>query len=117
MLADIQKCEPRTPWSAKNESTAYEMGAPVDGEEEVCYFLTLRKPEISLVNETAKKCLTVNYTGETLPHFVEWKSRASGDYAMGLEPCTTELDDRFTYCRIGAKESIVFGVSLSVKSL
>ncbi len=117
VVADIQKCEPRTPWSAKNASTAYEMGAPVDGEEEVCYFLTLRKPEISLVNETVKKRLTLNYTGETLPHFVEWKSRASGDYAMGLEPCTTELDDRFTYCRIGAKESIVFGVSLSVKSL
>jgi hypothetical protein len=59
----------------------------------------------------------VSYTGDTLPHFVEWKSQASGDYAMGLEPCTTELDDRFTYRRIGAGEKIVFGVSISAKHL
>ena len=62
------------------------------------------------------KTLTVSYSGDTLPHFVEWKSMASGDYAVGLEPCTTELDDRFAYQTVKAQEQISFSATITVSS-
>lgn len=82
--------------------------------EVTCYFLTLNKPEISLVNNKTGKRFTVSYSGVTLPRFLEWKSMACGDYALGFEPCTTELDERFAYKPIAPNERIRFVVTLSV---
>lgn len=113
--ADEVSCEPRTPWAQKNQATRYQMSASLAGEEECCYFLGLKKPQISLVNPKIGKKLTLSYSADTLPHFVEWKSMASGDYALGLEPCTTELDDRFAYRTIKAGEKILFQTELSVQ--
>jgi hypothetical protein len=110
-------CDPRTPYAAEQMATRFEMTDSVAGQEETCYFLKLKKPEISLCNKKIGKRFTVAYSQDTLPCFVEWKSMASGDYALGLEPCTTELDDRFTYRQIGAGERISFRVSLSVNKL
>ena len=115
VVANVKKCTPRTPWSEKNENTRDRAGVPVVGEEETCYFLKLEQPFVSLVNEKLGKTFSVSYSGYTLPHFVQWKSMASGDYAMGLEPCTTELDDRFAYKSLQAGESVKFCVCLTVK--
>ena len=113
--ADVEACVPRTEWSRVNEDSMYEMTLPEDNREECCYFLKLREPKVSLVNRTIGKRFTLTYSAETLPHFVEWKSMASGDYALGLEPCTTELDDRFEYRRIKPGEAIAFRISLNVR--
>ena len=115
VIANVQKCEARTAKAEQNKATAYEIGESIPGQEETCYFLTLKTPKISLVNEKIGKEFTVSYSGNTLPHFVEWKSMASGDYALGLEPCTTELDDRFSYKIIKPNESIVFETSITVR--
>lgn len=114
VVADVRKCEPRSAWAEKNQDTAFEMSAPIPSAEETCYFLTLGEPKISLVNDKIGKCFTVSYSGDTLPHFVEWRSMASGDYALGLEPCTTELDGRFAYKTIKPNEKIVWTVNLAV---
>lgn len=114
VVADVESYTPRTAWAKQNEGTMYEMNAPIPNQEETCYFLNLKKPEISLVNEKIGKKFTISYSGDTLPHFVEWKSMASGDYALGLEPCTTELDDGFMYRTIKEKEQIKFSVRLSI---
>ena len=90
------------------------MNAPTPKQEETCYFLSLKKPEITLVNEKIGKKFTVFYSNDTLPHFVEWKSMASGDYALGLEPCTTELDNRFAYKTIEVGEEIKFFVKILI---
>ena len=117
IIADVEDYKPRTAWAKKNDSTMYEMNAPVPNQEETCYFLKMRKPEISLLNEKINKKFTVSYSGNTLPCFVEWKSMASGDYALGLEPCTTELDDKFTYKALKSKETIKFEVKIKVNNI
>lgn len=114
VIADVIRCEPRTPWAKQNEDTAYEMQSPIPNQEETCYFLGLKEPRISLINPVLGKCLTVSYSGDTLPCFVEWKSRASGDYALGLEPCTTELDDRFSFRTVKPNEQVCFKVRIAV---
>ena len=114
VIADVESYTPRTAWAKQNETTMYEMSGAVPNQEETCYFLKLSKPEISLVNEKIGKKFTISYSGDTLPHFVEWKSMASGDYALGLEPCTTELDDCFAYKTIEVGEKIKFFVNISI---
>ena len=86
-------------------------------EEECCYFLALNKPEASLVNEKLGKKVTIRYSGDTLPHFVEWKSMASGAYAVGLEPCTTLLDEGFAYKTLDAGERVKFFVEIAVEKI
>jgi hypothetical protein len=114
VIADVESYTPRTAWAKQNEATMYAMSDAVPNQEEACYFLKLSKPEIALVNEKIGKKFTVSYSGDTLPHFVEWKSMASGDYALGLEPCTTELDDRFAYKTIEVGEEIKFFVKILI---
>ncbi len=116
LVADVAKCEARNEWAQQNMDSRYEMSLPVPNQAETCYFLELNTPRVSLVNEKQGKTLTVAYSGDTLPHFVEWKSMACGDYALGLEPCTTELDERFALKRIRPLERIVFALRITIES-
>jgi hypothetical protein len=117
IIADVENYTSRTEYAKKNDATMYEMNSPIPNQEETCYFLKMRKSEISLLNEKINKKLTVSYSGNTLPCFVEWKSMASGDYALGLEPCTTELDDKFTYKTLKPKETVKFEVKIKVNRI
>ncbi|MBE6595060.1 MAG: DUF4432 family protein [Ruminococcaceae bacterium] len=116
-VADVEERVARTEWSSRNAEVAAVAGAPMPNEEETCYFLKLARPEAALVNEKLGKKLTVAYSNDTLPHFVHWKSMASGDYVMGLEPCTTELDDRFAYKKLAPGEQVRFVVHIGVEKL
>ena len=115
--AEELSCEERTPFAKEHIGNRHSMTDDVVGQEETCYFLKLKQPTISLVNEKIGKRFTLSYSGDTLPAFVEWKSMASGDYALGLEPATTELDDRFSYRTLGKKESIEFSLSIKVSKI
>ena len=85
--------------------------------EECCYFLRLNTPSVTLKNQKNKKAFTLTYSADTLPEFVEWKSMASGDYALGLEPSTTKLDEGFVYRTVASGESIRFALDLTVDEL
>lgn len=114
LAADVSSALPRTPWAAENQKTMYDMTEAVPGQEEACYFLKLNKPVVSMTNPKLGKTFTVSYSADTLPCFVEWKSMACGDYALGLEPCTTELDDRFVYRTIAPEQTVRFSVELRI---
>lgn len=114
VVCDLLSYEPRTPWAKENAQSMFHIDGATPQMEECCYFLKLATPKISLENPMRKKRFTLTYSGETLPEFVEWKSMASGDYALGLEPSTTKLDDAFTYRTIGSGESIRFTLDLTV---
>lgn len=112
---DAEEVIPRTPWAAEGLSGRSKMGAPVSNEEERCYFLRLQTPRVTLKNPKTGKAFTLSWTKETLPYFVEWKSMAAGDYALGLEPATTELDSSFSYRILKAGERVTFKLQLTVQ--
>ena len=114
---DALEVVPCTPWAAERLSERCSMGAPAANEEETCYFLRLKTPRVTLENEALGKRLTLEWSGDTLPHFVEWKSMAAGDYALGLEPCTTELNDRFAYRHLAAGKSTAFRIRMTVNGI
>lgn len=117
IVAKVNSVSPRNEWSEKNQEDMYEIGEPKIRRDECCYFLNLDSPEISLINETIGKRFTLTYSKDTLPHFVEWKSEACGDYALGLEPATTALDENFEYKTIRAGERVSFSLNMEVSVL
>lgn len=117
ITAEIAKVRARTPWAKKQETEHKIITAPADNQEEMCYFLKFRTPQISLINEKVKKAFIFSWSGDTLPYFVEWKSMASGDYALGLEPCTTELDGGFAYQTIKTGECVRFSLNIKVSDI
>lgn len=115
LLDDAEEVIPRTPWAAAYFAERIKMGAPVDNEEEMCYFLRLKTPRVTLKNAALGKRFALEWSQETLPNFVEWKSMASGDYALGLEASTTELDGRFAYRSLKRGEKRQFSVRMSIR--
>ncbi len=107
----------RTAWATQNMETRFEMEEPVVDTEETCYFIEMNRPQASVVNRNIGKEFVLEYSGDTLPCFVEWKCMVSGDYALGLEPCTCFLDDKFAYSSIKAGESKTFELKLTVREL
>ena len=116
LFDDAEEVVPRTSWAARYAESRCGMKAPVPNEEEMCYFLKLKTPRVSLKNAALGKTFSLEWSGDTLPHFVEWKSMAADDYALGLEPCTTQLDGGFAYSEIGAGEKVLFSLSIRVQS-
>lgn len=110
---DEESIVPRTEWAKAALSDVKKFQPPVDNEEERCYFILLKTPRVKVVNPILGKSLTIGYSGDTLPCLVEWKSGASGDYALGIEPCTSFLDKPdFAYRTVKAGESVNFLVTL-----
>lgn len=117
LIGAVKQVTPRTEWAKENRDACMAMTAPAPEREEMCYFLALEKPEIALENRTLRKKFTLSWSGDTLPCFVEWKSMASGNYALGLEPSTTELDERFRYRTIRAGEKVAFRLCMCVQKI
>lgn len=115
VVCDTKSVTPRTPFSAEHLDDALKMSDAVVGQEEMCYYLEPENAKVSLVNEKLGKTFTVSYSKETLPIFIEWKSMASGDYALGLEPATSKLDDGFAYTTLKPSEKKNFKITLSVE--
>lgn len=114
VVAELECAVPRTAWAAENLAERSKITAAVPNQEEMCYFLQFKMPKISLVNARLGKTFTLAWSGDTLPCFVQWKSMASGDYGLGLEPATTLLDEGFRYTPIAPGQKIRFGLSISV---
>lgn len=105
---------PRTPYAQEKQNEWNVITEPLDLQEETCYFLDVIDGQAAYVNHNLKKRLTIRYNKENLPEFVLWKSMRSGDYALGLEPTTTKLDDGFKYSVIKKGSSIRFELSYKV---
>lgn len=89
--AKLEESLPRNAWAEKHMAKMLEVESPIDNFEEVCYFHQTKDGVMSLVNRKLGKRFTVK---SSLRKFVEWKSRASGDFTVALEPCTSWLDDK-----------------------
>lgn len=82
------------------------MDAPKDNEPE---YVFIHEPVPSpdgtvtaaVLNETLGLGLKLTYTAASLPRFMEWKSDASGDYVLGLEPANASVYGRLRHAEAG----------------
>lgn len=114
--ADVVETLSRTPWSEAHRSSAFRVEPACDGMDEFCYFHTPRTPHAAVVNGALKCRLDIAWSLETLPKLVEWKSRASGDYVIGLEPCTCWLDGHYSPCVLQPGETVTNALAFEVST-
>lgn len=87
ILPEERETVPRTPFAATGLERACEFDAPIPGEEERVFFQKMKKDfRAELVNPELKTAMRITWSGETLPILSQWRSMASGDYVLGLEP-------------------------------
>ena len=108
------KSLPRTAWAKHEMAKMLEIEPPKDNLEETCYFHETKDGAMAVVNRRLGRKFTVK---SSLKKFVQWKSRASGDYVIGLEPCTSWLDDKLRYSVLRPGASVTHTLTLKVEKL
>lgn len=117
IYSETEEVIPRTDWSAERIADRTVFTDCVDNEDERCYFIRNKVPCVQVTNRKLGKRFTLNYSADTLPCFVQWSSAASGDYALGVEPTTTFLDDRFEYKKLAVGNSVRFSIKMQIEKI
>lgn len=89
-LPEQRRTTPRTPFAAGFLGKECTVSAPVPNEEERCFFHEDMERTASLINPALGVNMTMHWS-ESLPILLQWRSMASGDYALGLEPTNCYL--------------------------
>lgn len=93
VFPEKRKTTARTPSAETVLGKEHTFIAPVPGDEERCFFHEDMEHKVSLVNESLSTKMTMTWS-ETLPILMQWRTMASGDYALGLEPSNSYINGR-----------------------
>lgn len=101
-----QKITPRNDDALGHEAEYDIMSYPKDNEPEYVFIHELKPStdgyaEVIAVNNSLGLGLRITWNTDYLPHFMEWKSTASGDYVIGLEPANSLVHGRKWYTEQG----------------
>jgi len=99
VLLPTLKVTPRDKEAQKDADKWDQMEPPVDNEPERVYLHELAADEegntfACLFNKKTNIGVQIKFNKKYLPKFVQWKSIASGDYVMGLEPTNSGVYGR-----------------------
>ena len=87
VLPEERETIPRTDFAKTGLGRECEFDQPIDGEEERVFFQKMKKGFWArLENPALGVNMTISWSGDTLPILSQWRSMASGDYVLGLEP-------------------------------
>ncbi len=87
VLPEKRGTKPRTEFSKTGLGRELVFDEPIPGEEERVFFQEMTDEFWArLENPDLGVNMTISWSGDTLPILSEWRSMASGDYVLGLEP-------------------------------
>lgn len=90
---------PRDEAAAGHEKAFDRMEAPVDNQPEYVFLHRLAADRegntfAAVINESLGIGIRISFNQKELPYFMQWKSLASGDYVVGLEPANSSVYGR-----------------------
>lgn len=99
IVLPTKKVTPRDSEAAVNVEHYDTMEAPKDNEPEYVFLHELAADEngntfAAVINEKLGFGIRLEFNQENLPYFMQWKSLASGDYVVGLEPANSSVYGR-----------------------
>ena len=95
VLPEERKTVPRTEFAKTGLGRECVFDRPVPGEEERVFFHEMKKDfSARLDNPGLGVSMTLSWSGDTLPVLAQWRSMASGDYVLGLEPTNNYIMGR-----------------------
>ena len=123
VLPKQRKTTPRSDHAESGLGQECEFTPPVDGEEEMVFFHQMDEAWARLENPKVGTALTLKWSGDILPVLAEWKSMASGDYVLGLEPSNNFIMGRAaerengTLKTLGGFESVSTCIELNLETI
>lgn len=99
LVVPTRSVTPRDQTSTGHEDRWNVMDAPRDNEPEYVFIHDLVPDSrgngvVAVLNHRLGLGVRIDFTTENLPRFMEWKSTASGDYVLGLEPSNSSVYGR-----------------------
>ena len=95
VLPEARETIPRTDFAGTSLGRECEFDKPIDGEEERVFFQKMQREFWArLENPVLGVNMTISWSGDTLPILSQWRSMASGDYVLGLEPANCYIMGR-----------------------
>lgn len=114
IFANVKDVTPRNAHAKDLADKWNEIFPPEDDAEEVCYYIKPKDNTVRYVNEKTGRKFTLSY-GKEINKVIIWKSWQSGDYALGIEPTTTFLDENFSYEKLPARSDKKFNISITIE--
>ncbi len=90
------------------------MTSPSPNLEERVFYHQLESDNVVATVTNGRRTLEMTFEKENLPYLVQWKSMASGDYVLGVEPATSKFNDMLKLTPIEPKESKIFEINLKI---
>lgn len=99
LILPTRKVTPREEWSGLHADRWNVMDAPSDNAREYVFLHELASAEdggtfAAIVNDRLGIGVKISFNRKNMPYFMEWKSTASGDYVVGLEPSNSSVYGR-----------------------
>ena len=87
VLPNERETIPRSEYAKSGLGRECVFDKPIDNEEERVFFQKMQREfRARLENPELGVNMTLSWSGDTLPILSQWRSMASGDYVLGLEP-------------------------------
>lgn len=122
IVAPSLECTPRDDVTreVRGDTKWNVMDAPVDNQPEQCYYHDLAADAqgntfSAMVNDKLSLAFVLRYQKESLPFITEWKSTASGDFALGMEPANCHVETRANERKLGSLRTLAPQSSTTVK--
>ena len=99
IVLPTKKVIPRDADAAPYTENYSRMESPLDNEPEYVFLHELaadgnEETFAAVINPVQNLGIRISFNVKELPYFMEWKSRASGDYVIGLEPANSSVYGR-----------------------
>ena len=99
LILPTRKVTPREEWSGLHTDRWNVMDAPSDNAREHVFLHELASGAngdtfAAIVNDRLGIGVRISFNRKNMPYFMEWKSTASGDYVIGLEPSNSSVYGR-----------------------
>lgn len=87
ILPEERETIPRSEFAKTGLGRECSFNAPINGDEERVFFQKMKQDfTAKLRNPALGMAMEMTWSGDTLPILSQWRSMASGDYVLGLEP-------------------------------
>lgn len=111
IILPTKRVIPRDEAAAAHKEAYAHMEAPVDNEPEYVFLHELAADEKgntfgAVINEKLGLGIRLEFNQKHLPYFMQWKSLASGDYVIGLEPANSSVYGRGYHEKEGTLHTI-----------
>ena len=91
---DERKTTGRDDWAQRHLGEETRFTKPVDNDPEQVFFHHIDNAYAALENDKLGIRASLRWSGDTLPILAQWRSMATGDYALGLEPTNSYIMGR-----------------------